>query len=622
MERIGGKMQIWLKLKRRLNSRAYRDVVILRFLLVIPSGIGISLLFASGSYVQSVFTSFMAGEKSSLYEDMFGKGVAQIPSFGEYVLMAFSHQFLIAGLIVAIAVAFINSKRRFILLVSITASICLTTIDIINGAISTPEFLVSVLCNILAGILLALFSLTIVTNISIVKIASEGNKIIERLLWVTWPAIYYFALAGTIFVALSFLMKIPSSSVSLRVAPPMSGYIQSGDLKHCDNTPSVEGIKSTCSKDSGSKSSGEEFNVLSTYSPKDGSENKWVGIGDKLSIDWIKKNKTPLKLSLRMAQGCSTTDQLKKMLKKRPFYEEEVSGDSSTQIDSGLSQFNIISSDYSGEIKVSDKKPYASQFWVTPSTSDSSKLSVQRFIYNGHMHFTDQFKPLSYGLSLFPYGKKDELLKHRHITINSKVAKEIKSIEVKFDIKDINPNLKLRCEELKVTPASDGYAASATIPMVNLIVSVDHEENISYSDIEHPDELNLNGINGWVSNDGFERSRIDKFVKVGKTGGVSVFGAISDVQVNEERITTGSTSTLVISGDLSVTSDGPSIMIYGDADYMSLNDHRLTLTRWESLDTAIRAAVVFGIPTVLYFLLRLLGQALRKPVRHLWYLPR
>jgi hypothetical protein len=282
----------------------------------------------------------------------------------------------------------------------------------------------------------------------------------------------------------------------------------------------------------------------------------------------------------------------------------------------------VISADYNGKIEVSDDEPYASQFWAIPATNDASKLSVQRFIYDGSMHLTDQFKPLSYEIGLFPSDEKDGWLNFRRLVISSEGSFESKFINVKFDDKPINPNLKLTCREVTIKPVKGGYTALALTPMVSLIVSVAHETPILYSDVGKPDVIEVNGANGWVSNDGFEKARIDNFVKVGKIAGMSVFGVISDVQVNEKSIATGPTSALIISGDLSASSDGPSIMIHGDADYMSLNDHRLTLTRWESLDMAMRVPLILGVPTLLYFLLRMLGQALRKPMRHLWYLPR
>lgn len=101
-------MQVWFKFKRRLKSRIYRDVATLRLLLIIISGVGISLLFASGSYVQSAFTSFISGDKSSLYEGMFGTGLVQFPSFGEYIRTAFLYPYLICGLLVAITIAWTN----------------------------------------------------------------------------------------------------------------------------------------------------------------------------------------------------------------------------------------------------------------------------------------------------------------------------------------------------------------------------------------------------------------------------------------------------------------------------------------------------------------------------------
>ncbi len=615
-------MKVWLKFKRRLKSRVYRNIATLRLLLVLFSGVAISLLFASGPYVQSAFTSFMSGDKSSLYEGMFGAGLVQFPSFGTYIQTAFSYQYLISGLLVSTTIAWVNSKRRFLIWVALAIAASLTTIDVMGGAISGSEFGVSVISNILAGIILALFSFTIIANISFVKYPSDGNRFIERAMWVVWPAAYYFLLAAIIFFILAFIMKIPTSTVSIRLAPPMSGYFLSTDPVHCNQANDSNGAGVSCAGKVEGKNEEDKFNVLSVFSPNNGSGTKWLGMGKKLSISWRKKNSAPVTASFRMAQGCTTRDQLNKALKMSPFEKNVINGDISIVVDDGLSQFQPNSSDYTGQIQLSDGDSSASQFWIVPVTSDASKLNVQRFIYDGSMHLTGQFKPLSYEVGLLLNDEKNGQLTPRHLVITTKNPDLSKFIDVKFDSRPLDQNLTLSCEELKVSPVKGGYVTIARNPLISLLVSIEPERKISYSVLKNPDVLEVAGINGWVSNDGFEKSRIDNFVKVGKVGAISVFGVISDVQVNEKMIATGPTSTLTISGALSVTSDGPSIMILGDADYMSLNDHRLTLTRWESLDTALRVAILLGLPTVLYFLLRMLGSALRKPMRHLWYLPR
>ena len=622
MDGTGSEMKVWFKLKRRLKSRVYRNIATLRLLLVVFSGVTLSLLFASGSYVQSAFTAFMSGDKSSLYEGMFGAGLVQFPSFGTYIQTAFSYQYLVSGLLVSAAIAWINSKRQFLIWVAIAIAASLTTIDVINGAISQQDFGVSVICNILAGIILALFSFTIVANISFIKYPSDGNKFIERAMWVVWPATYFFILAAIIFFILAFIMKIPASTVSIRLNPPMSGYFLSTDPARCNQANTSSTNRVTCSgKTEGTDDEGK-LSVLSVFSPNSGSDTKWLGVGKKLSIDWRKKNSASLGVSFRMAQGCQTRDQLNKALKIPPFAKNVINGDINIGVDDGLSQFQPISSDYTGQIRLDDDDPSTAQFWIVPASNDSSKLNVQRFIRNGSIHLTDQFKPLSYEIGIFFSNEKNGNLAPRHFVITTTNPNLTKSIEVKIDSRPINPNSQVRCEELKVSPVDGGYVAMARTPLVSLLVSVENGEKVPYQFLKNPDILEITGINGWVSNDGFEKSKIDNFIKVGKVAGISVFGVISDVQVNEKSIATGPTSTLMISGPLSVTSDGTSIMILGDAHYMSLNDHRLTLTRWESLDTALRAAILVGVPTILYFLLRLLGKALREPMRHIWYLPR
>jgi Predicted membrane protein len=616
-------MQVLSKFKKNLKSPPYRRETTIRLLLAFISGLGISLVIVSGPYVQSVFTSFISGDNSSLYEGIYKTGIGGFPTIGAYVRAAFWPPYLVFGMSVAIAMVWLNSKRSFLVGVSLVAATGFTAIDVMSGTSSIHELTVSIICNILGGIILALFSFIIAANTSVIRLVSEGNRHVERIIFIIFPAFCYIVLVSAILFILAFIIKIPSASVSVRLSPPMSGYVSSIDPMHCKNSNNSDKEPANCyDTKTGDNKDADRFDVLSDFSPINDSEQKWAGLGRGLSIDWKKKNSAIVKATFHMAEGCMTREQLKQILKTPPFEKDVVMGDHHIEIDSGLSQFRVITSNYTDHILLSDRNSLISEFWIIPSTNKPSKINVNRFVLDGFLKLNDQFKPFSYEIGVSPYGEKDGWLKSRRLNFVSKNPNKSKFIDIQFDPRPINPNLAVSCRELKLTPVRGGYIAMATKPFVSMIVSIDHSNEISYKDLENPDDLEVVGLNGWVSSDNFDKSRIDVAVKTGKIGMISVFGAINDVQVNDKAVVTGPTSTLQLTGTLTGNTDGPSILINGDADYMILNGHRMTLTRWESLDMEMRVPIIFGIPTILYFLLRILSEALRRPMRHVWYQPR
>lgn len=605
-----------------MKFRTYRQAVAIRLLFVIFTGFGISLVFVSGPYVQSAFTSFLSGSKSSLYAGMFASGIGGFPSVDNYFRHAFWPPYLLSGMVVAVAMALLNAKTRFLVGVAAVTACCLTAIDVLSGA-TGYNLVTSIVCNVLGGIILTLLSFIIIAKTSVLHYVSDGNKHIERIIWIIYPAVCFVILTAVLIFVLAFLIKIPTASVSLRLTPPMSGSSSPIDPLRCNAyTGTTASLKGCYDRYTASKH-GDEFNMLAKFTPVSGSENKWVGLGNDLSVSWRKNNSDAVSATFLMTEGCTTRKQLEKIVKTKSLNDGVKVSIGRIDVDNGLSQFRLLGPSDAGKVEIGDTNSPVSEFWVIPDTTSSSKINFSRFIYNGYLHINDTFNDFSYEIGLFLFDGDKRVPKAGRLHLVSGTRGASKYIDVRFNGgSTVDPNAAVKCRVLKLESVKNGYVITASEPLVSLIVSIDHNKGVVYSDLDKPDVLVISGVNGWVSSDGFDKSRVDLGVNSGEIGMLSVFGAISDVQVNGKDVATGPTSTLQITGDLFGRSDGPSILVTGDADYMILNNQRLTLTRWESLDIAIRVPLIFGVPTVLYFLLRMLADELRRTRRHLLYVPR
>ena len=612
----------WSKFARRMRFRTYRQAVAVRLLFVVFTGLGISLVFVSGPYVQSAFTSFLSGSKSSLYAGMSATGISGFPSVGDYFRHAFWPPYLLSGMAVAAAMAWLNARTRFLIGVAVVTAVCLTAIDVLSGA-TGYNLVISIVCNVLGGVILALLSFLIISKAYVLHYVSEGNKYLERIIWVIYPSICFVTLTAILIFVLAFLIKIPTASVSLRLTPPMSGSSSPIDPLRCDAYTGTTTSLESCYDRYIAGKRDDEFHVLAKFTPVRDSENKWVGLGKDLSVSWMKNNSDAVSSRFQIVDGCTTREQLEKVIKTNSLHDGTKMSISRIDVDNGLSQFRLLGPGNAGKVEIGDSKSPVSEFWVIPDTTNSSKINFSRFVYDGYMNINDTFNDFSYEIGLFLIDGKTRVPKARRLHLVSGTPGASTYIDVRFNGKNtVNPNAAVKCRVLKLEPMKEGYVTTASEPLVSLIVSVDHNKDVAYSDFDKPDVLVISGINGWVSSNGFDKSRVDLGVNPGEIGMLSVFGAINDVQVNGKDVATGPTSTLQISGDLFGRSDGPSILVTGDADYMILNNQRLTLTRWESLDTAIRVPLIFGVPTVLYFLLRMLMDELRGTRRHLLYVPR
>lgn len=615
-----GEMWGMSQFRRRLRFRTYRRVLAIRLPLVVFAGIALSLVFVSGPYVQSAFTSFLSGSKSSLYAGMSAAGIGSFPSVLDYIRQAFWPPYLISGIVVAAVIAWLNKKAQFLIGVSASVATCLTAIDIFNSA-AGYGLVVSIVCNVLGGVILALLSFLIVSKISIVHRVSEGNRYLERVIWTIYPGACLVTLAALLYFVLSFLIRIPTEPVSVRLTPPISGTISAVDPLRCDSyTGTTVSLEKCYAKHIASKHD-EDFGVLHKFLPADARKSTWIGLGKKLSFEWQKNNGNAISTTFFMAEGCTDERQLGKLLKTSSAHLHAEPALRYIKVDDGLSQFRLLGPGSVKRIETGDSHTAVSEFWITPNASDTSKIDYKTFVYDGFFKVTDDFDDFSYAIGLLLFGGDNGAPKPRRLRIGSIKDSKPQYINIRVNQKSADPNAAVKCRLLPVKKVNDGYLAIASEPIANLVISVKHGKHVSYADIEKPDILIASGVNGWISSDGFDKSRIDLGMQTGSTGMISVFGGIDDVRVSGKDVATGPTSTLQITGSLFVVSDGPSLMVTGDADYMTLNNQRLTHTRWESLDTALRVPIVFGVPTVLFFLVRLLGEELRKARRHLWYLP-
>lgn len=619
-------MQAWSKAKRLLMSGSYRRLTAIRLLLAIFSTLAICLVLVSGPYIQSAFVSFAAGDKPSLYSGMYEQGIGAFPSAGQYIRAAFWLPYLLCSIAMAVALVWLNTKRLFILGVTLVTFTGLTAIDLFTAEkLTFHDLAISVACNAAGGFLFALISFVIVSNATLVRVVANGNKLAERTLWVIWPASCYLVLSSALFFVLAFIIKIPSTPVSVRMTPPVSGYFSTKNLTQCGQDKNSKDDQSACrasSRTGDRKDSEDDFDFLKSFSVSKDGEFKWVGASKGMSARWLKNNATTGDGEIRVVQGCKSIDQVKQMLKS-PILEKVPLDQMGIVMDDGLSDFELFDPGHVGSIEVRDEEDWLSQFWVVPSGNNAAKLDAQKFVTKGLIRVEDRFRDFSYAFTLYPFSAEKEraFLKSRQFILTSAATHEKKTIAIDFDPGLVAPDAAMKCQALKIKPAGQGYVATATEPLITLIVSVNHPAKIPYGALDRPDQLQITGLNGWASDDGNEKSSLDKLFQGGNLTQLAVFGALKEVQINDKSIATGPTSTLQLAGKLFGRSDGESVIISGDADFMLINDRRLTSTRWEDLDTGVRVPLILGIPTALYFFINLLRSALRKKMRHVWYLP-
>jgi len=584
------------------------------------SGLGIAFILAQGPLAQAITVAFLSGHTSSIYD---GKNVAQFMSAKTYIKAALWPPYLITGFVSAIFMIRSTTKRAVLAWGTIAIGGALTIIDAFSSG--TEGLLVSALCNLVAGFLLAIFTLVLAINSNVVHDLSNGSLKFEKILWIIWPFIGYICLAAILFFALNFLTTIPSIPVSFRLTPPLTGYYATDKNNTCEgaNDNGNSGMKCNQPIDGSYRKSAEApdtFSILGKFKEANNGRVKFTGFGDGLTFEWLKGVQGTVIGTLWMAQGCTQEEQIREVMKSKPIFRGNLKN-LKIIVDKGMSEFFVIEPK-SQEIQVSDGSVH--MFWVTPSSKDPSRIEVSRFLKNGTIRVFNRFETTIYELVIVPLVKNNNSglsYQPRRITytINDTNTKNI-SISMG---RNLTPtNTALTCQILPTHAVEGGFSALARTPYVGIIFSINPPKSLNTANIGQPNNTTVSGASGWISSEGYPAPDLHKAAVSGKLSQLSLIGTVRDLVIDGQAIATSKTSILQVSGKLTGSTVGSSILMEGNIDYLLLNRKRMTATRWEQLDTGIRIPIILGIPTGAYFLLNFLIFTLRRRIKEIWLFPK
>lgn len=623
-------IRIEMKILQRLGDNWNKRLLLLVATLL--ASYGISAVYVAGPFLQAAVVLVIAGDSSLMYEGFTNRGIGGRPDISDLLAHALFSQLFAAGLVTAVAMALTNTKRAFLWSGTIVGAACWTFFDLLALPYSNAELIESLLSNIAGGFLLSIFSYVVIANFASVVSIVGGNKILERVIWVLWPMACYLVLAIALYIIVGFLINIPTTQVSFKLEPPMRGYYTGKTSKGCrfagsgiadEKRKKADTPACKPSSEKSTRSSGDRFGIMDRLSEKQANNLEWVGKANNFSFKWVKGIQEPVIAELRIVQGCRFPTDGTVAMNVAPFLRGPVS---KLEIlgNAGMSEFRIVQSDRPGDVTIEDMDGLdISQFWLGPSDKDPEKLEVQRFLGNGKITVRESLRQISYEVGLFVFNTDDRELGADRRTFSLKLdgLKGVKSIVVSNTRSTVTPDEVLTCKAVDVEADSNGFAADVSAPYASLLVTILPPKQISYASLAGNNDLVVAGLNGWASTSGWAKVSWTELVQTGQLGQLSFFGIFKDAQVGERQINASGTGTLAISGNMQVRTDGSALLLSGNASHALLNEHRITSTRWEKLEVEMRVAILLGVPTAFYFLLRLALSTLRRPIRKVWKAP-
>lgn len=595
-----------------------RSHVAWHVLLTLLLALGISFVIALGGLVQAISIAIFSGQTSSIFD---GENVGQLVDAASYIKAAFWPPYLIAALLAAIAMTSASTKKSVVGWGTLSIGTALTVMDAYFGGLD--GIAVSVVCNYAAGVLLSIYTVVLAMN-SRVAAQLAGEKMwARRALWAMTPFIGHMCLAWTLFITLSFLTTIPAAPASFRLEPPLNGYYVVGDKQLCEGKSGKQDVGGGCAEDVDPSNDEvydepDYFSVLGEFKRGAGKDFEFIGGGDGLKFEWSKKLTGEFDGAIWVTQGCVSKDGIRKAIESAPFYRGSLSSLRIT-LDEGLSEFRILESEET-EIEVTDEN--IAQFWVTPSNDDPERLKVSRFVSKATIRIPDRHDQRLFEIGVFPLTAEDSGPVYRSRNLGLTVNKEAKrKVNISVEPKEIAPEANMVCEAIRAEDKTGDISAVASMPYVSLVISIDPPDVVSLEELRGTNEAIVSGANGWISSTGYRKQELDETINGGELSQLSLIGGVRDLMIDGATAATGPTSTLQLKGKFDTHTDGPGILLQGNADYLILNGKRLTTTRWEQLDTGVRVPVILGVPAAVFYFVNFVIATFRRRSSKIWRLP-
>jgi len=565
------------------------------------SGLGLASVLMLGPYLQAAAVVLIGGETSEIYDGIRKQGIEGIAAYWDQVVNLIHSPVLVCGICTAAIMAAAKKKIHFLTFASLSVAAGWTIIDVSDSALEMEVLLPSLLCNVVGGVALALFSYVVHVRFAEVRklfgMASDGAVCIA---WLLWPPFAYFSLSVAIFFFIAFIIKIPTEQVSITLDMPLKGYYwvsdSCGEEQSCSSRPAGE----------------KKFGIMEELSGPGTSVLHAQSFGSPVSVKWLRKTPGESLVQVRVAQGCIERESFDGLLKLPPVSEMAASS-LSFALDDGFHQFNHLGASPLGRVEIIEStEPVA--FHLNPA-KESGKMDLDRLVSDGVVRIEETISSHSYNFGLVMFESEGEVIsgKNRDFSIHSPEGDL--PISLRFFGENVRAGDELSCELVKVDNVRGTLVANISSPIANLIISIPSPESVSFFDMRSS-EWSISKLRGWVSTHNWPSDERD-FVRSGKLQQISVSGMVRNLQVSDFSIS-DRVADVRIAGDLTGYSRGESISFVGDARYVDVDGHRRTPTRWESLDAGYKIPILLGVPAAIWFVLQILINSVRQRVGRVW----
>lgn len=554
-----------------------------RMVLAVSVGIVLSLILGFGAFTQQLFVNGVMGEADNFYEAVTPNGFMQPQSFYDWILSIYTVWHLPLS-IVACFIAFRRVTTRQVFL-SLTLGVFTVLVVVDTGyAVAIPEnrslLVESYLSNLLGSPIIALFLCLLLMA---AKKVPDILPIKPALACAIVPIVIGAAAFVVLFIIVKNLFWVTTSEISALMVPPVSGSY---------STSKVEGDVE------------DKFGLfLNSRLPPE--KLSWKGSASNFGMGIANLNSRAA-VSVYLLDGCPAvkTNDVLKMLRNPVFSARDVSV-VGLGIDDGLAELSIHSVRGSGGYWRSTSEE-TSMFWIEAG-SDKDAFDLTSFVSNkvgvSHLEWGGD---VIYRIDAFAI--RDRKLASRTFSVR---ADDLVGTVTVNPAADMDLFKSMVCKSI----THEGGRYTSVSPLVTVFLRVSYPERRTMSDIRRPHETYMRGLNGWLYTDNVGASEIGNYVNAGSLSFISMQGKLEELFIDHEPVETRRSSWIYMQdGELSGAVDGSMLKLEGKTNVAGLDGGRLTKTRWERIELAVKSLIV-SVPAVILFFLGLFWRAWRSNER-------
>lgn len=573
--------------------RAFGPDVLPKRAFQLALALGLSFVLVSGPTVQLIATAIIA-DGSSIYSSIYGEAIAPFPTWSSWLAGGLHPQYVLCALATVLASGQGRRPATFILWGATVAAFGLTLIDLVWGGLEGIG--VSLVCNLLGGLMIAGAVFTIASVACRLKLAPCRYKVGAIVAIMVWPVTAGLIISFSLYVVFRMLLHPTPVQVFLDAEVPFNGYYSTDYDSECHRTSLSSYRPVACASDSfeqgisvnGSRES-KKFALLDLSKRTSGL--RFIGKAEPLVVDWKRTSFEPTRASIRLVQGC--VDSLKEMDEKgRALPDAQANEHLRLILEEGMLQLQPLSNRSISDVHIEEAG--LAQFSVGYVDGQEGRLKVSRFLSEAKVTMRPSITGGSLVVLMFPANAPRESNDDGFVAIEV-MHDEIKSRVLLEQIDRIEPDSPVACLPIRF---EDGIGR-LELPVIGVLIDVIGPKQIQYSKMEELSQFVVENFNGWGGVDAIAASDLEYFAQDGGLGMIHLNAGYSKLKFDREEIASSSRSLVSLHGDLHASIRSSTLTVTGEAVSAHLDGQRMNRTRWEKLDGTVRTGLLTALPGLL-----------------------